>query len=149
MMQNQVLRFLFSAGLGFVVDISAFYVFYHNLFIQNNYQVLGKTIGNYNLSFSISFFMGVIVNFLADRYLVFAESTLSPVKQFLRFMLVAIVGYFANLGVLNIYIHYVHLYPPLARIAAALSLFIASFFVHKFFSFNLAANYNHAKPNRK
>jgi hypothetical protein len=31
-----------------------------------------------------------------------------------------------------------HMYPPVARITAALSLFFASYFVHKFFSFSLS-----------
>lgn len=150
LMKNQVVRFLFSAGLGFLVDVFAFYLFYHNLFTQKTYHVFGHEWGNYNLSFSISFFMGVVVNFLVNRYMVFTESTLSPAKQFFRFVTVAIVGYFANLWLLNIYIKNVHLYPPVARPAAALSLFVASFFVHKFFSFNLSLrNQHHAKASRK
>lgn len=147
MMQNQVLRFLFSSGLGFLVDISAFYLFYKVLFTQGSYTVNGHKLGNYNLSFTVSFFMGVIVNFLANRYLVFFESKLSPLKQFFRFMLVAVIGYFANLGLLNVYIRYLHIDPPVARPAAALSLFIASFFVHKFFSFNLSVSHHGAKSN--
>ncbi|WP_462265444.1 GtrA family protein [Mucilaginibacter sp.] len=149
--ENQVVKFLFSAGLGFLVDIFAFYLFFHALFTKDSYQLFGYKVGNYNLSFSISFFMGVVVNFLVNRYLVFTESTLSPLRQFLRFLLVAIVGYFANLWLLNIYIRNLHLYPPVARPAAALSLFIASFFVHKFFSFNLSLRNQHhaAQPNHK
>jgi hypothetical protein len=30
--ENQVVRFVLSAGAGFLVDISAFYLFYHILF---------------------------------------------------------------------------------------------------------------------
>jgi len=149
MMQNQVLRFLFSAGLGFIVDISAFYLLYHDAFNKGSYHVLGRDVGNYNLSFSVSFFMGVVVNFLVNHFLVFTESKLSPVRQFIRFSLVAFAGYFANLGLLNVYIKYLHLYPPVARPAAALSLFVASFFVHKFFSFNLSLRHHAPESSRK
>jgi putative flippase GtrA len=151
LLQNQAVRFLFSAGLGFIVDIAAFYILYNYLFTSAHYQVLGYQVTNNNLAFTISFCMGVMVNFLVNRYMVFTESTLSPSRQFLRFISVAFVGYFANLGLLNLYINNLHIYPPVARPAAALSLFVASFFVHKFFSFNLSLRNQHhaAKSNRK
>lgn len=145
---NQVVRFILSAGAGFLVDVSSFYLFYHNLFEKQYYQVLSLTLRNYTLSFSMSFFLGVLVNFLISRFFVFSESTLSPLKQFIRFFLVATIGYFANLVVLKLFIIQLNMYPPVARITAALSLFIASFFVHKFFSFSLSLR-RHATGNSK
>lgn len=144
LLKNQVLRFVFSAGVGFLVDIFAFYLFYHNLFEQPTYNVLSFVFDNYTLSLAISFFMGVVVNFLITRYMVFNESVSSPLKQFVRFVSVAIIGFFANLCVLDFFIRTLNMYPPVARIAAALSLFFASFFVHKFFSFSLSLRHQHA-----
>jgi len=142
---NQVARFIFSAGAGFLVDISAFYLFYHNLLIQKHYQIFNATVRNSTISLAISFFLGVMVNFLITRYVVFTESKLAPYKQFLRFISVAIIGFFANLGVIKILIQTFGMYPPVARIVAALSLFFASFFVHKLFSFSLSLRH-HAVP---
>lgn len=138
LLKNQVIRFIFSAGIGFLVDISAFYLFYHNFLTQKTYHILTFTMRNSTVSLAISFFMGVVVNFLITRYFVFTESTSSPAKQFIRFVSVAILGFFANLLVLKFFIQVLHLYPPVARVTAALSLFFASYFVHKFFSFSLA-----------
>ena len=138
LLQNQVIRFVFSAGAGFLVDISAFYIFYHNLLVQKTYYIVFFTARNSTLSLAISFFLGVVVNFLITRYFVFTESKSSPSKQFFRFVAVAIIGFFANLTVLKIFIQDLHMYPPVARPAAALSLFFASYFVHKFFSFSLS-----------
>jgi len=135
--KNQVARFILSAGVGFLVDISAFYLFFHNLFTQKNYTVLSFTVRNFSLSLAISFFLGVLVNFLITKYLVFTESTSSPYKQFFRFIAVAIVGFFANWGVIKFFVLSLNMYPPVARILAALSLFFASFFVHKFFFIQL------------
>ena len=140
--KNQVVRFVLSAGSGFLVDIGVFSLFYHNLLVQHTYQILFFTVRNYTLSFSISFFLGVLVNFLITRYFVFSESTLKPHKQFIRFILVAIIGYFANLAVLKFFIQSLHIYPLVARPAAALSLFFLSFFVHKFFSFSLSLRHH-------
>jgi len=136
--KNQVFRFVFSAGMGFLVDISAFYLFYHNLLVQHTYQVFSQTVRNSTLSLAISFFMGVVVNFLITKYLVFHESRSKSSKQFLRFVLVAIVGFFANLAVVKLLIQSFDVYPPVARIMAALSLFFASYFIHKVFSFSLS-----------
>jgi putative flippase GtrA len=149
LLKNQVLRFVLSAGVGFLVDISAFYLFYHNLLIQTTYHIIFFTVHNYILSFSISFFLGVLVNFLITRYFVFTESTSSPAKQFFRFVSVAVIGYFANFAVLKIFILDLHMYPPVARITAALSLFFASFFVHKFFSFSLSLRHHAPGKHKK
>ena len=138
LLKNQVFRFVFSAGMGFLVDVSAFYLFYHNLLSQHTYQVFSYTVRNSTLSLAISFFMGVVVNFLITKYLVFHESRSKSSKQFIRFILVAFVGFFANLLVVKFLIQTFEIYPPIARIMAALSLFFASYFIHKVFSFSLS-----------
>jgi putative flippase GtrA len=147
LLKNQVVRFVFSAGAGFLVDISAFFLLYHKLLISKTYHILSFTVHNYILSFSISFFLGVLVNFLITRYFVFSESNLPPYKQFFRFIAVAIVGYFANLAVFKLFIQALNLDPVVARPAALLSLFFLSFFVHKFFSFSLSLRHHAAGAN--
>jgi putative flippase GtrA len=149
LLKNQVIRFVLSAGVGFAVDISAYYFLYDHIFSAKRYNVLGLGVSRYVLSLAISFFLGVLVNFLITKFLVFSESTLSPGKQFFRFIGVAILGFFANLGILAILVKHLNIDPPVARPAAALSLFFASFFVHKLFSFNLSLRHhaprNHSK----
>jgi putative flippase GtrA len=138
LVKNQVFRFVFSAGVGFLVDVSAFYLFYHNLLVQHTYQIFSQTVRNSTLSLAISFFMGVVVNFLITKYLVFHTSNSKSSKQFVRFILVAVIGFMANLTVVKFLIQTFGVYPPLARIMAALSLFFASYFIHKVFSFSLS-----------
>ena len=138
LLDNHIVRFIFSAGLGFLVDISAFYLFYHNFLVQKTYYIFSFTVRNSTLSLAISFFMGVIVNFIITKYFVFSESKLSPYKQFFRFVSVAVIGFFANLAILKIFIQGLNIYPPVARPLAALSLFFASYFIHRVFSFSLS-----------
>jgi putative flippase GtrA len=147
--KNQVARFILSAGIGFLVDISAFYLFYHNLFTQKRYDLFDMSIRNSSLSLAISFFLGVLVNFLITKFVVFSESKSSPYQQFFRFLGVAIIGFFANLAVIKLLIQTFGMYPPVARIAAALSLFFASYFVHKFFSFSLSLRHHAVRSNHK
>ena len=137
-LHNQVFRFIISAGAGFLVDVSAFYLFYHNLLTSPYYHIFSIGVRNSTLSLAISFCMGVIVNFLITRYMVFTESKLPFHKQFMRFASVACIGFFANLAVIKVLIQVFGIYPPVARIGAALSLFFASYFIHKVFSFSLS-----------
>jgi putative flippase GtrA len=138
LLKSHVFRFVFSAGMGFLVDVSAFYLFYHNILVRHTYQMFFFSVRNFTLSLAISFFMGVIVNFLLTRYIVFNESKLKPSRQFIRFVSVAVIGYFANWVVIKILVQSFDIYPPFARVIAALSLFFASYFVHKVFSFSLS-----------
>ena len=147
--KNQFARFILSAGMGFLVDISVFYLLYHNLLSQKRYQVFNTTFKNSTLSLAISYVTGVIVNFLMAKYVVFTESRSKSYKQFFRFISVAIIGFFANLGMIDLFIHYFKMYPPLARPLAMLSLFFASFFIHKFFSFSLSLRHHAGTTNKR
>lgn len=146
---NQVIRFILSAGAGFLVDITAFYLFYNHLFKNRAYIIFSFSISNNFISLFVSFFLGVIVNFLITRFFVFTGSKTSSSKQFFRFTTVAFLGFFANLALLELFVKYFQVYPPLARITAALSLFFASYFVHKFFSFSLSLRHHAPGRNNK
>ena len=139
---NEVVRFVLSAGVGFVVDICMYYVLYDLVLSQKQYDVWFYTVSRETLSLAISFFLGVVVNFIITKFFVFSKSRTSTGKQFFRFIGVAIVGFYANLTILKVMIHHFNMDPPVARPAAALSLFFASFFVHKFFSFSLSLRHH-------
>lgn len=149
LLKNQIVRFILSAGVGFAVDITAYYILYHYTFTSKSYAVFNVSVTRYIISLALSFFMGVLVNFVITKFLVFSESKLSPWKQFFRFTGVAILGFFANLGAITVLIRYFSLDPPIARPAAALSLFFASFFVHKLFSFNLSLRHHESRTYSK
>ena len=147
--KNEFIRFVFSAGIGFLVDQIAYYLLYHFYFTNKSYKVINATITNYAISFSISYVLGVITNFTITHFFVFSESKLAPYKQFFRFGSVAVIGYFANLALIEILIKTMAVTPPLARPIAALSLFIASYFVHKVFSFSLSLRHHAVQSHHK
>jgi putative flippase GtrA len=149
LLDNEIIRFILSAGMGFLVDVSGYYILYHNVFQDEFYSINGYMLKRDTLSLAISFFFGVLVNFLITKYLVFSKSKSSSSKQFFRFIGVAIVGFYANWGILKLMIHYFNMYPPVARPLAALSLFFASFFVHKFFSFSLSLRHHATSGDRE
>ncbi|HEY8931185.1 MAG TPA: GtrA family protein [Mucilaginibacter sp.] len=141
-LDNDVVRFVLSAGIGFLIDVAAYYILFHNIFTEPTYRVLGFVVRNTTLAFSISYILGVVVNFIITKYFVFHQSTTSSSKQFFRFVSVAVIGYFANLTLLKVYIQAFHFYPPIARPSAALTLFFASYFIHRMFSFSLSLRHH-------
>lgn len=145
---NQAVRFVLSAGAGFLVDISVFRFLRLYILTDKTYRIAGFNVNNHSLQLTISFFSGVMVNFLISRYLVFSESQTTATKQLIRFGAVSIVGYMASLGIINILIGRFGMNPDLARLATALSLFSASFFIHKFFSFSLSKKDHAATDNQ-
>lgn len=149
LLKNQAVRFVLSAGVGFIVDMASFDLLYYVLFKSDSYHIFDFDISRYVLAFTLAFISGVLVNFLITRFLVFSESTLAPGQQFLRFAGVAFLGYFANLGILALLIKHFNIMPAVARPAAALSLFFASFFVHKLFSFNLSLRHHEPRKHSK
>ncbi|MGI4022466.1 MAG: GtrA family protein [Janthinobacterium lividum] len=137
LLKNRVVLFFLSTGVGFVVDIIVYYLMYNDIFHHQKFIFSGITFSGDVLSLIISYTCNIICNFLLTKYFVFTHSKLAPGNQFMRFALVAFVGFFANLLLLRLFVNHFKLFPPVARIIAALSLGIASYFVHKFFSFNI------------
>lgn len=137
LLKNEVVRFLFSNGVGFILDAIIYFSSYYYYFKYHNTHVFGFTFSGDVTALFVSYIAQIGCNFLLTKYFVFSESKLSAGKQFFRFSLVALIGFFANLELLKLFVKLFKMYPPVARMAAALSLGIASYFIHKFFSFNL------------
>ena len=134
---HTVVKFFLSAGVAFLVDVLIYYFLVNFIFGNGKVYFFGKLHSPNNLSLTISYSIGVVVNFLITKYAVFTESRLKGRKQFLRFIGVAALGFFANYALLRFFIEYLDFYPTPSRIASALSLGVVSFFVHKFFTFKI------------
>lgn len=137
LLKNEVVRFFLSTGVGFLVDAAVYYLVFYYGFKKQEARIFDFTISKVVIALVISYSCCIVCNFLLTKYFVFAHSSLSSQSQFLRFFAVAFVGFFANLLMLRLFVYVFKIYPPLARIIAALSLGISSYFVHKFFSFNI------------
>lgn len=136
LLKNEVVRFFLSTGVGFLADAVVYYFVYHYIFLET-IRIFNFDFPRDVISLIVSYSCCIICNFLLTKYFVFAHSKLSAKSQFSRFFLVAFVGFFANLLMLRLFVRVFKMYPPLARVIGALSLGVASYFVHKFFSFNI------------
>lgn len=133
--QNKLVRFFLSAGIAAVVDVLTYYIVINYILNYSSVEINSKEISAHEFSLFISYTIGVLTNFLITKYAVFNDSTLKSRQQFIRFAFVALIGFFANYGLLRFFVEYCGLWPTLSRISSALSLGFASYFIHKGFTF--------------
>ena len=135
--QSKIIRFFFSAGIAFLVDVFIYFITITFIFKNQPVQIFSKQVSAHSFCLFISYSFGVITNFLLTKFAVFSESNLASRKQFFRFVLIAIIGFFANYGLLRFFVEVWDIIPTLARIISALSLGMASYFIHKLFTFRI------------
>lgn len=137
---NKALRFLLSAGIATIIDVFIYFVAINFLIVDLQLSLLGHSILNHEIALIISYTIGFCCNFLITKYAVFNESDLRSRNQFIRFSLIAIMGFFANYGLLRFFVEFCGFWPTISRIFSALSLGLASFYIHKQFTFKISNN---------
>ena len=134
---SKMVRFFLSAGIAFLVDITVYFICITFIYKNQPVKILNSQVSAHSFCLFISYTCGVITNFLLTKYAVFSESTVAGRKQFFRFALIAGIGFFANYGLLRFFVEYCGIWPTLSRIISALSLGVASYFIHKLFTFRI------------
>jgi len=140
--QNKIVRFFLSAGIAILLDVIIYFITFNFIFIDDDVMIFGHPNKSHNVSLLISYSCGVVINFLLTKYAVFADSNLASRKQFLRFSFIAFIGFFANYSLLRFFVEFCNVAPTLARLASALSLGVASYYIHKFFTFKIKTTDN-------
>jgi putative flippase GtrA len=137
LLQNKVLRFFLSAGIATLVDVIIYFILINYVIDRASVKFLYSNITAHEFSLIISYTCGVIINFILTKYAVFAESDLKGRKQFFRFSLIAGIGFFANYSLLRFFVELCNFLPTSSRVFSALSLGIASFYVHRLYTFKI------------
>ncbi|MCS6904218.1 MAG: GtrA family protein [Bacteroidia bacterium] len=139
----KIFRFIVSGGTATIVDAVVYSLLVH--LVGSPHTKVAHLEPKHLFCYSLSYFIGLITNFLISKYYVFYESTLKFHVQFFRFFIVALIGYVANYYVLLLLTWVVPfilplpktIFPTFVRILAAGSVAVGSFLMHKFFSFNI------------
>ena len=84
-------KFLFIGGTTYLLNLFTLFLFSDIL----KFEI--------NLSITLSFFLGVIYHFTMNKFFVFQESSFSKMKfQIIKYIILIIINYFINLGVINL-----------------------------------------------
>lgn len=136
-LNHRVVKFFLSAGVATLIDVLIYFVVIKYMLHYQRVVIGVYSASAHNFTLCISYSCGVVINFLLTKYAVFSESTVAGSKQFRRFALIAFLGFFANYGLLRLFVEVIGFYPTPSRIASALSLGVASYYVHKLFTFKI------------
>lgn len=135
--QNKFVKFFLSAGIATLIDVIAYYIIFNFILEAASVNFNGYLLSGHEFTLCISYTFGICSNFLINKYAVFTESNLKSTRQFSRFITIAFIGFFANYGLLRFFVETCGLWPTFSRICAALSLGIASFYIHREFTFKV------------
>ncbi len=141
----RIFRYGLSAGLATLADVGIFALLIYFVLERPEYHALGLTFNTEDWALIFSYCTGVIVHFLGSKFFVFNESNADTRVQFVRFLVVAVVVYFANRLLLDLLITAftgwfgalapAKLIKVFARAVAIVSVGLASFMTHKFYTF--------------
>lgn len=120
----QLFRYCFVGGFAFVVD-------YGGLYILTEYCGL-----YYLLSATISFILGLVVNYLLSTRWIFSKSKLkNKTAEFLVYSLIGVVGLGLNSLFLYLFTDGLHIYYMLSKIITAAVVMLWNFFARKIILF--------------
>ena len=136
-LQHKVVKFFLSAGIATLVDVVIYFIIFSLILHKKTIDVFSYQASAHEFSLLISYTCGVVINFLLTKYAVFSESNLASRKQFFRFVLIAGIGFFANYGLLRVFVEICNFLPTTSRVFSALSLGIVSFYIHRLYTFKI------------
>lgn len=135
--QSKIVKFFLSAGTATLIDVFIYFVTINYVFNHQRIHFYSFSASAHTFTLVISYSFGVVANFLLTKYAVFNQSEVASSKQFFRFSLIAFIGFFANYGLLRFFVEICGFYPTFSRVTSALSLGIASYYIHKLFTFKV------------
>lgn len=125
---KRLMRYFIMAVIIVLIELSAFQIIY--LFTRD-----------YMLATILSFVLGVVLNWVIGRLVVFGASDHHPAKEFLMVLVASVAGVLIQLGVVYIAVTLLHIYPLLGK---ALSI-IFSFFWNYLFRSRIVYKSNYEK----
>lgn len=89
----------------------------------------------YQVALTIGFFSSALYNFLFNRHFTFRGHSHAAHVQFVKYTVLLVGNYFANLGIAHIFVAYVHLSPYLAVMISLGSMVGVTYIISKYWVF--------------
>lgn len=138
----KLIRYFFTAGTATLVDFATYFIFFQWVFKKADVPVFGLVLSGPIAALVISYSVGLVVNFILTKILVFNDSDLRTRVQFARYLMVAFVTFWANYFVLKALIELLNIYPTPSRMISAILVAFLSFSFHKVFTFKVSPSNN-------
>lgn len=136
LINNRVVRYFFSAGTATGVDVLTYFITFNYIFMKMDITFFEQfVISAATLSLMISYSAGLVTNFIITKFIVFTNSDLRSIHQFMRYLLVAFLVLVMNYLLMSLLIKGLDWYPTIARLFSAISIGFMSYMIHKVYSF--------------
>lgn len=116
---KQFLKYCIGGGIAFIIDIGLLYVFT---------EFFGLW---YILSATLSFCVAAIFNYLFQKFVTFKSESKKYFKQFVMFVLIALIGLGINNSILYLLVESFGVWYILAKALAAIIVLIWNFIANK------------------
>lgn len=135
LMPLQTFRYAACGGGNTVFDIFLYFISYNFIlkkqYIHTSLFTISPHIGALIMASSISFFTG----FFLMRTVVFNNSTLRGRVQLFRYLLLVVVCFIFNYGLMKLFVEKFHIYPTIAKMITTAIVVTFSYLTQKKFTF--------------
>jgi putative flippase GtrA len=128
-------RYAACGGFNTLFDIFLFFIAYHYVLDEQNFQVGQFTVSPHIASFLLAFLLSFPAGFLLMRFVVFQQSQLKGRIQFFRYLIIVVCSLLMNYFFLKLFVEYLHFYPTVAKIITTFLVVAFSYFSQRNFSF--------------
>jgi putative flippase GtrA len=128
-------RYAACGGFNTLFDIFLFFIAYHYVLDEQNFQVGLFTVSPHIASFLLAFLLSFPAGFLLMRFVVFQQSQLKGRIQFFRYLIIVVCSLLMNYFFLKLFVEYLHFYPTVAKIITTFFVVAFSYFAQRNFSF--------------
>lgn len=133
-------RYGFTGGLNTAFDIFLYFIFYNFIFDKQNLDLFFITLSPHIAAFVFVFPITFSTGFLLAKYVTFTQSTLRGRKQLFRYGLTVLGSIILNYLLLKLFVEVFHLWATFSKIMTTVIVVIYSYFVQRYFSFNVKRN---------
>lgn len=131
-------RYIISGGSATFVDIGSYFIMYQWVLKKQEVHLSLFTISPHIASFLVSFFLGMVTNFVITKFFVFNHQTnMRKREELLRFVIVSIIVFSGNYILLKFFVETLGIYPTPSRMLSSGIIAVCSFNLHKYFTFKV------------
>lgn len=120
---KQFLLYCIGGGLAFIIDLGGLYIFTEYFKIW------------YLISATLSFVLAAIFNYLFQKFITFKSTDKNIAKQFIMFVIVAVIGLLINNTLLYLLVELADVWYIFAKTVAAALVLIWNFIANRKFTF--------------
>jgi len=134
---EQSYLYMACGGINLVFDMLIFFIAYHFIFQEQNFNTPFFTFSPHVASLFLSFIISTPTGFLLSRYVVWTNSTVRGRNQAINYLSVVLLCIVLNTVLLKIFVEYFHFRMFLSRMLTCVIVVSTSYILQRNFAFKV------------